>query len=186
MKTTATLFYLLGLCLGISANSAFGNSTLRYIPGEISIVVKTLETDPEGVFSVGKDGILRSFGADGHVVDWRQLDPAQFSKFAELQLAGWTASSFDVPDTVTALAESPDVDGRLVTDLEDILHPADLPNLPLPSGGHPSPRAAEKEIVDRLLNRQACLLTPCSALTCPAPCMACFFPGGPPVGICLI
>lgn len=154
----------------------------RYIPGPVSAAVQALNTDDDhGFFSVGADGVLRSFAGNGTVLDYHQLDPDQLASFAASQLAAWEASGMPVPASVANLANSASaVDGRLVTDLDQLLDPADRPVR--------SSAVKERDIDDLAIpaKRQGCVGTPCQSLPdcLVIGCAACFFPGGPPLGVC--
>jgi hypothetical protein len=65
-----------------------------------------------GWVALGLDGVFRSYAGDGSVIDWRQLDPDQ--------IAANVASGRTGPEIPTAEAYS---DGRLVTDINQILQP---------------------------------------------------------------
>ncbi|KAK2774008.1 hypothetical protein FQN53_003872 [Emmonsiellopsis sp. PD_33] len=102
----------------------------RYVAGSASAVMQDLDTVDDGYLSVGADGVLRSFAKDATVIDYRQLDPDQVKSFAATQLAAWEASRMAMPSSVLSLADSSSasgVDGRLVTDLDQLLDPADKP-----------------------------------------------------------
>ncbi|KAH8646805.1 hypothetical protein BX600DRAFT_518828 [Xylariales sp. PMI_506] len=157
----------------------------RYIPGAVSTIVQTMELDDGGVLSVGNDGVLRSFAADGTVIDYHQLDPSQVESFAEHQLAAWESQG-TVPESVKDLAEATtEIDGRLITDKQELLNPSEKPNF------HHDAKSVSKErdVLDELSNnfvKRQCNYYTCSSLAdcTPLGCFACFFTIGPPFGIC--
>ncbi|KAI9170566.1 Lactobacillus up-regulated protein [Paramyrothecium foliicola] len=156
----------------------------HYIPGPVSSVVQSLDLDPNGVISVDDDGVMRSFSANGTVIDYHQLDPEQLESFAKSQLAAWENIDMDVPESVKALAEGDFADGRELLDHDLLHHPAHGPNL----AGR-SKYIKEREVLDELNNFQKrCVGTGCGSLAdCLARgCAACFFPAGPPVGVCFL
>ena len=142
-----------------------------------------MEISKAGYLNVGEDGVLRSFTADGTVVDYYQLDPDQVSTFSKKQLEAWDALEVETPESVIALAGSEPQDGRLVTDSVQLFQAADnTKTTPV------KPReATAKADLDALMDkRQECVNVICQSLSdCFAVnCLACFFPGGPPYGIC--
>jgi hypothetical protein len=48
-------------------------ATLRYIQGDISTVTRDLDQDLYGAYSIGSDGVLRSFANNRTVIDYRQV-----------------------------------------------------------------------------------------------------------------
>lgn len=158
-----------------------------------------MNKDPKGVLYVASDGVLRSVAADGTVLDYHQLDPDQVESFAAHQLAVWQGSGMEVPESVKQLAKPPYPDGRLVTDKEQLLHPTDIPNLPNPpvankrrADGETSPAEKRRQALEELnspAKRQpACVGYPCYSLAdcIPYGCHACYYPGGPPLGVCFL
>ena len=150
-----------------------------------------MKLENEGALSVGADGVLRSFAANGTVVDYRQLDPNQMASFANRQLAVWQGQDRDIPDSVVALANAPAIDGRLVTDLEELLNPTVRPNLTAKGDANAqSPAVKQREALDDLKNleKRQCTQNTCFALTdcLVIGCYACFYPAGPPLGICFV
>jgi hypothetical protein len=189
------------VCLGYSHNRFYINtvmqisgsaiarsessSTDRYVPGSFKDVLQDLKIDATGVLSVGEDGVLRSYTGDLEVVDYRQLDPEQVATFGRQQLDAWTLGGGDIPDSVLALVQK-SIDGRLVTEEDDLIHPTEKPRL----GDKPSSRESRNpKPFDDLIARQsaACAGSYCEDLpTCTARgCNACYFPNGPPDGRCL-
>lgn len=149
-----------------------------------------------GVLNVGFDGVARSFAPDGTVIDFRQLDPGQMVEFATKQLAGWKATPYpgqEIPASVIGLAEAaPGIDGRLVTDLDQLLYPADKPTF-LDAKESVTTDTSPADHADVLGTRasdkvQACLIGwPCNsvAICVYFECGGCFFPNGPPLGLCV-
>lgn len=87
-----------------------------------------------------------------------------------------------VPSNVVDLANSSsDIDGRLVTAVDQLLDPADKP-----AGVSALKSRQVLELLETPQKRQGCVGSPCQSLfDCQAiGCQACFFPGGPPFGVC--
>ena len=167
-------------------------STDRYLPGPFRTAAEGLKKDDNGALNVGADGVLRSFAPDGSVLDYRQLDPDQLGEFATMQLQGWerwaAENGDEIPASVVALAEAAhDVDGRHVTELDKLLHPTEKPNFE--ATRNVQARTSEAENSPALLfdKRQQCFIGyPCQYLyVCLLVfCRACYFPNGPPLGLC--
>lgn len=188
----STIFYLSLLSLvsafpSTTTTATSDVSTNRYVPGPFRAVTQELKMDKYGALNVGPDGVLRSFAPDGTVLDFRQLDPDQVAEFAAKQVAGWEAmADHEVPASVITLANAASaIDGRLVTDLDQLLYPSDKPTFP--PATHTS-RIGTRNVFDTaLLEKRACLIgTPCFSLfECNlVDCRACYYPNGPPLGVC--
>ncbi|KAK4112409.1 hypothetical protein N656DRAFT_768548 [Canariomyces notabilis] len=163
---------------------------LRYVPGSAHEASANISYDPQGVFVLGVDGVLRSFAPNISVVDYRQLDPDQVQELATGLARQARSLGVDVALGIQYLLEHPDIDGRLITDANAILTPGNPLNLPHPdySTGATSPPRVSRDLSELLNGRQPapCPAT-CNSLTdcIPVGCFACFFPGGPgSVGIC--
>jgi hypothetical protein len=72
----------------------------------------------QGFFHLGCDGVYRSFSSTGEVVDYKQLSPVEitamvedFGKYIDAESFKKTKKKFH------------GVDGRNVTDMEQLLHP---------------------------------------------------------------
>lgn len=50
---------------------------LKYTPGPLPSILRTMAKDPNGLLRVGTDGVLRSFAANASVLDYRHLSSAQ-------------------------------------------------------------------------------------------------------------
>ncbi|KAM0431077.1 hypothetical protein ACHAPT_005715 [Fusarium lateritium] len=50
---------------------------LKYTPGPLPPILRTMVKDPQGLLRVGPDGVLRSFAANASVLDYRHLSSAQ-------------------------------------------------------------------------------------------------------------
>ncbi|RTE75181.1 hypothetical protein BHE90_010353 [Fusarium euwallaceae] len=50
---------------------------LKYTPGPLPSILRTMVKDPNGLLRVGTDGVLRSFAANASVLDYRHLSSAQ-------------------------------------------------------------------------------------------------------------
>lgn len=152
-----------------------------------------MEYDLNGVYHLGVDGVLRSFSHDNRVVDYRQLDPEQVKSLASGLVAQFDYHGIEIDEAFRAMAaadEKSEVDGRLVTDLQLLLHPTDPLNFP---SGRSQPQSSpnpNKDVVDRLEARQPvyCGVTCWSLPDCYwVYCHACFFPSGTGrVGACFL
>lgn len=102
---------------------------MRYIPGSLSEVVSSLNTEDDGALSIGEDGVLRSFAGNLSVIDYRQLDASQSMAYALDQMEQITADGGgDVADSMMTLAFTP-VDGRKVTDVDLLFNPEEKPSV---------------------------------------------------------
>ncbi|KAJ4174972.1 hypothetical protein NW754_005391 [Fusarium falciforme] len=50
---------------------------LKYTPGPLPSILRTMVKDPHGLLRIGTDGVLRSFAANASVLDYRHLSSAQ-------------------------------------------------------------------------------------------------------------
>lgn len=155
----------------------------------MSSVTKSLTQDPNGAWSLGADGVLRSFANGLTVLDYRQLDPEQVKNLASSHIKVYQAIGGEVPSSLEDLVKS-SVDGRTVTDVAQIFHPQEKPNIPAVSieGRSPVGRSPlekrQGDLVDMF--RDQCNIYICQRLRpdCPPGCNACYFPNGPPWGTC--
>ncbi len=97
--------------------------TLRYTPGPLPGVIFGMKWDPDGIYYLGKNGVVRSLKPiDGEwiVIDYRQLDPSQIRSFVS-HMSELSASEYE------------GVDGRNVLDAGTLvsLDPADSPSPPI-------------------------------------------------------
>ncbi|KAH8731861.1 hypothetical protein GQ44DRAFT_266771 [Phaeosphaeriaceae sp. PMI808] len=146
---------------------------------------KRLKKDLHGVWSLGNDGVLRSFSNDLTVIDYRNLDPPQFSELHTVHLNHFQNAGIELPDAFKSLSGTT-VDGRLVTDLSKLLHPEETPSLvPVPEG---QSTPVERSVLEHsaLEERQSCGYPACDSIQ---PCLqsfctVCYFPFGPPFGFC--
>ncbi|KAK4095917.1 hypothetical protein N658DRAFT_74060 [Parathielavia hyrcaniae] len=174
-----------------SPAAATGSDTdqpaLRYHPGPIRQVIADMAYDPNGVFVLGVDGVLRTFAPDHSVVDYRQLDPAQVKALASGLVAQETQLGVEADPVYQYLlddAEHPEIDGRLIMDLGELLHPTNPMSRPDPAwktavGTSPDPK---RDVVDKLEARQPipCPSSCYSIADCVwINCWACFMPWGP-------
>ncbi|PYH42801.1 uncharacterized protein BP01DRAFT_393835 [Aspergillus saccharolyticus JOP 1030-1] len=85
-----------------------------------SKIFPSLKHSPSGNgFShLATDGVYRSFSSSGEVVDYKQLSPAEISKMLEFFEKHMNSEKFQ-----EAKKKFDGVDGRDVTDLEQLLHP---------------------------------------------------------------
>ncbi|KAL9088582.1 MAG: hypothetical protein Q9165_006102 [Trypethelium subeluteriae] len=177
------LFTYITLPLATNAlpNTAQGDVVHHYLPGNFSQVSSAITKHHHGALAVGDDGVLRSFDSNGTVIDFYQLDPHQIAEFAKMQLSAWQKNPSEVPESVKKLADSPKVDGRLVTEKNKIYSPPEKPH----SSGKSVSKRSSPMIVG--LPFPACAGDSCESLAdCANPCNACYFPGGPPSGVCLV
>lgn len=72
----------------------------------------------QGFFHLACDGVYRSFSSTGEVVDYKQLSPTEIMAMVEDFGKYVDAESFE-----KAKNKFHGVDGRNVTDLEQLLHP---------------------------------------------------------------
>lgn len=160
---------------------------LRYSTEKVPDVVSSLDFGDSGVFNLGSDGVLRSFDSNNQVIDYRQLDPDQVKAFATKQIEQWKGSDFGVPPTLLSLVESPP-DGRLVTDINALLNPDDSEKPVHSNEGDLTSRAPELEALNPRQPQICPTFQPCEHLsTCLIwGCRACYFPWGPPFGLCYV
>ncbi|PHH74643.1 hypothetical protein CDD80_2948 [Ophiocordyceps camponoti-rufipedis] len=169
---------------------ATSGSAQRYVAGSVSSVANGMKVTDNGVFSLGSDGVLRSFDADRSVVDYRQLDPDQAKDLATKQMRAWESSGKAVPASLAAVVES-SVDGRLVTDVEQLMNPAEKP---AKAEGQVEASVSSKvrRSAEELFARAGPKVCPgqpgCQSLAdCQRHhCNACYFPHGPPHGTCFL
>ncbi|KAF4591705.1 hypothetical protein GQ602_002004 [Ophiocordyceps camponoti-floridani] len=127
MQLTTFILQASALLLPLAtASPATSGSTQRYVAGSVSSVANDMKVTDDGVFSLGSDGVLRYFDADRSVVDYRQLDPDQAKDLATKQIHAWESSGKAVPASLAAIVES-SVDGRLVTDVHQLMNPEERP-----------------------------------------------------------
>lgn len=161
-------------------------TTVRYVAGSLSDATRDLKKDSHGVWSLGSDGVLRSFLNNLTVIDYRNLDPAQFSELHTAHLKTFYDAGMELPDVFKSLSETV-VDGRLVTDLSKLLHPDETPSLlPLSEGRITTVERSIPEFSSHE-KRQECGWSFCESIAeCIAVyCAACFFIAGPPTGLCI-
>jgi len=72
----------------------------------------------KGISQLATDGVYRSFSSTGEVVDYKQMSPAEITKMLE-----WFGKYVDSKTSEEAKKKFHGVDGRNVTDLEQLLHP---------------------------------------------------------------
>ncbi|RDA93578.1 hypothetical protein CP533_6165 [Ophiocordyceps camponoti-saundersi (nom. inval.)] len=174
----------------VSASPAGTASTLRYVSGSVSDVANSMKYTDESVFTLGSDGVLRTFSKDRQVLDYRQLDPQQARDLAAKQVDAWERSGKPVPDSVVAVAKS-SVDGRLVTDIDQLMNPEEKPAV-VEGQSEASVSQNARRSPGTLFRRAGPRVCPgspgCSSLAdCQRHhCNACFFPHGPPHGTCFL
>ncbi|KAJ5993133.1 hypothetical protein N7451_008857 [Penicillium sp. IBT 35674x] len=72
----------------------------------------------QGISHLAGDGVYRSFSSGGEVVDYKQLSPAEITLMVE-----FIGKHFDSETYEKAKKKFHGVDGRIVTDSEQLLHP---------------------------------------------------------------
>jgi hypothetical protein len=72
----------------------------------------------KGLNHLATDGVYRSFSSSGEVVDYKQLSPAEITKVLEFHEKYMDSEIFQ-----KTKKKFDGVDGRNVTDLEQLLHP---------------------------------------------------------------
>lgn len=72
----------------------------------------------QGFCHLASDGVYRSFSSSGEVVDYKQLSPAEITTMLE-----FFGKHIDSESSEKAKKKFHGVDGRNVTDLEQLLHP---------------------------------------------------------------
>ncbi|PHH90093.1 hypothetical protein CDD83_4550 [Cordyceps sp. RAO-2017] len=171
-----------------SADIAAEHANMRYVPGGVSDVANGMKFEDDGVFSLGTDGVLRTFTKGRDVIDYRQLDPEQAKELANKQIDGWQRGPDPIPASLLTVAGS-SVDGRLVTDIEKLMNPKEKPARSHGQSQKSQPgksRRAPAELFRRA-GPHVCPGQPgCSSIAdcTPHHCHACFFPHGPPHGTC--
>ncbi|RDA85825.1 hypothetical protein CP532_5780 [Ophiocordyceps camponoti-leonardi (nom. inval.)] len=192
MKSTLSLRFLCQVSAFllplVSASPAGTASSLRYVSGSVSDVANGMKFTDDSVFTLGSDGVLRTFTKDRTVLDYRQLDPEQTRDLAAKQVDAWERSGKPVPDSVMAVAHA-SVDGRLVTDVHQLMNPEEKPAV---VEGAQSESSVTRRSPGKLFRRAGPKVCPgspgCSSLAdCQRHhCNACFFPHGPPHGTCFL
>jgi hypothetical protein len=140
-----------------------------------------------GHFELGRDGVMRSFGPGGNVLDYRQLSPEEVKERAKRDVNFLEKIGQPVSVGTRDLAAN-GADGRLVTRRDEVLQPSGR-NLEK-RGGTGKKKAtckrAESSPVERgiftpLAKRNCPYPINCGCLTdCPRPqCNSCYFPNGP-------
>jgi hypothetical protein len=83
-------------------------------------VLRSLRSSPsnEGFSHLATDGVYRSFSSKGEVVDYRKLSPEEMS-----MMLSYHSERYSTEQIQMALEKFHGVDGRTVTDLEQLLHP---------------------------------------------------------------
>ncbi|PYI01594.1 hypothetical protein BO78DRAFT_378800 [Aspergillus sclerotiicarbonarius CBS 121057] len=80
----------------------------------ISDIISNLPQENNGVLYLGRDGVLRSVDASGRVVAYQQLSPDQIREYN---------SNFPAADQDRLSQDFQGVDGRDVTNLDQLLNP---------------------------------------------------------------
>ncbi|PFH60160.1 hypothetical protein XA68_11374 [Ophiocordyceps unilateralis] len=174
----------------VSGSPAATDSTVRYVSGSVSAVANGMKFTDDGVFSLGSDGVLRTFTRNREVIDYRQLDPQQAKDLATKQILAWERSGKSVPASLTTVAES-SVDGRLVTDVDQLMNPTEKPAIP-DGQSESSVSSKVRRSAGELFSRAGPKVCPgspgCQSLSdCQRHhCNACYFPHGPPHGTCFL
>ncbi|RAH54501.1 hypothetical protein BO85DRAFT_522861 [Aspergillus piperis CBS 112811] len=80
----------------------------------VTDIINNIPQSPNGVLFLGNDGVLRSVDAANRVVSYQQLSPQQISQYIQ-----------NLPQRDVARLQSgfQGVDGREVTDLDQLLYP---------------------------------------------------------------
>ncbi|KAF5009823.1 hypothetical protein FDECE_3982, partial [Fusarium decemcellulare] len=63
--------------LGDTPKETQTHALLKYTPGPLPSLLRTIAKDRHGALHIGPDGILRSFAANGSVIDYRHLSSTQ-------------------------------------------------------------------------------------------------------------
>lgn len=82
----------------------------------IAAILNDLPTSPSGILNLGMDGVLRSFDGEDNVLGYRQLSPEEIARFHNI-LPKAMREEWRLDQKYEG------VDGRQVTDLEQLLHP---------------------------------------------------------------
>ncbi|KAL6364960.1 hypothetical protein LRP88_00935 [Fusarium phalaenopsidis] len=145
---------------------------LKYTPGPLPSILRTMVKDPHGLLCIGTDGVLRSFAVNSSIIDYRHLSSAQTHGFA--------------PDgrgvlSEAAILHSPRgaVKGR--ASAADAGRPV---GVGVPAARSTDPTAAEvvhPEILGECAPPVACW----NSTTCGGGCGACTYFGFFPYGLCL-
>ncbi|EAQ87432.1 predicted protein [Chaetomium globosum CBS 148.51] len=160
-------------------------SILRYRPGPTRDVIGDMTFDPHGFFPAGCRRRPAHFAPDHGVVDYRQLDPDHVEALASALLDQFLHLGVEAPPAVHEILDKdkhPEIDGRLITDPHELLHPTDSLNMPDPQTAVKATPNAKRDVIDKLQARQP--------IPCPSTCFsdvdcflieyfACFFPSGP-------
>ncbi|EHA21065.1 hypothetical protein ASPNIDRAFT_137717, partial [Aspergillus niger ATCC 1015] len=77
-------------------------------------IINNIPQSPNGVLYLGSDGVLRSVDAANRVVSYQQLSPQQISQYIQ---------NLPQRDAARLQRVFQDVDGRDVTDLDQLLNP---------------------------------------------------------------
>ncbi|KAF4980298.1 hypothetical protein FZEAL_3669 [Fusarium zealandicum] len=143
---------------------------LKYTPGPLPSLLRTIIKDPDGSLRIGPDGVLRSFAANASVLDYRHLSSAQTHGLAP--------------------------DGRSVLSQAALFHPPATPTtktgraaagLGVGAGylaarsTDPAATVVDPEILGECAPPVACW----NSTTCGGGCGACTYFGFFPYGLCL-
>jgi hypothetical protein len=84
-------------------------------------VLRSLRSSPsnEGFSHLAIDGVYRSFSSKGEVVDYRKLSPEEIA-----MMLSYHSERYSAEQKQMALEKFHGVDGRTVTDLEQLLRPS--------------------------------------------------------------
>ncbi|CAK7214868.1 hypothetical protein SCUCBS95973_002281 [Sporothrix curviconia] len=147
---------VLGSPAGLATRPAVRADTpaLRYMPGTASEGTANIAYDPEGVFVLGVDGVLRTFAPDFSVVDYRQLDPAQVNELAVRLATHSKVLDVELAPGLQYLLDHPATDGRSVVNASDLLQPTNLLVLPTPAFGKSTTPLHERDLAALLDPRQ--------------------------------
>ncbi|GJP88286.1 hypothetical protein AnigIFM59636_004616 [Aspergillus niger] len=80
----------------------------------VTDIINNIPQSPNGVLYLGSDGVLRSVDAANRVVSYQQLSPQQISQYIQ---------NLPQRDAARLQRVFQDVDGRDVTDLDQLLNP---------------------------------------------------------------
>jgi hypothetical protein len=83
-------------------------------------VLRSLRSSPsnEGFSHLATDGVYRSFSSKGEVVDYKKCSPEEIS-----MMLSYHSERYSAEQKQMALEKFHGVDGRTVTDEEQLLHP---------------------------------------------------------------
>ncbi|EDN04341.1 hypothetical protein I7I51_02582 [Histoplasma capsulatum] len=78
-------FLIASACINVILSVTALEPSLERQPAarDLQQLVNNLRTDPNGLFHIGNDGILRSYDKDNKVIDYARLDSAELKSLAK-------------------------------------------------------------------------------------------------------